>query len=111
MDLDTINRTIPQDMHLMIIILMDLDLVIITIPQDMHLMGHYGWASGWGALEPGSRLRPKTLQVENPMLRLHCQHRSLAINIINIIIIININSVIVVAQHSLPRKERRRSGN
>ena len=89
MDLDTINMIIPQDMHSMTIILfMDLDLVIITIPQDMHLMGHYGWASGWGALEPGSRLRPKTLQVENPMLRLHCQHRSLAINIINIIIII-----------------------
>ena len=32
-------------------------------PKDMHLMGHYGWAAGWGALEPGSRLRPKTLQV------------------------------------------------
>ena len=33
MDLDTINMTIPQDMHLMIIILfMDLDLVITTIP-------------------------------------------------------------------------------
>ncbi len=29
----------------------------------MHLVGHYGWASGWGALEPGSRIRPKTLQV------------------------------------------------
>ncbi len=29
----------------------------------MPLLGHYGWASGWGALEPGSRLRPKTLQV------------------------------------------------
>ena len=31
----------------------------------MHLMGHYGWAAGWGALEPGSRLRPKTLQVKS----------------------------------------------
>ena len=31
--------------------------------KDMHLLGHYGWATGWGALEPGSRLRPKTLQV------------------------------------------------
>ena len=29
----------------------------------MPLLGHYGWATGWGALEPGSRLRPKTLQV------------------------------------------------
>ena len=34
-------------------------------PKDMHLMGHYGWAAGWGALEPGSRLRPKTLQVKS----------------------------------------------
>ncbi len=33
--------------------------------QDIQLLGHYGWASGWGALEPGSRLRPKTLQVNN----------------------------------------------
>ena len=77
MDLDTINMTIPQNMHSMTIILfMDFDLVIITIPQDMHLMGHYGWASGWGALEPGSRLRPKTLQVENLITRLHCQSPS-----------------------------------
>ena len=69
MDLDTINITIPQDMHLMIIILfMDLDLVIIRILQDMHLMGHYGWAAGWGALEPGSRLRPKTLQVKSVII-------------------------------------------
>ena len=41
--------------------------------QDMHLMGHYGWASGWGALEPGSRLRPKTLQVTHHHHH-HCYH-------------------------------------
>merc|ERR1719244_1618542 len=38
-------------------------------PKDMTLLGHYGWASGWGALEAGSRLRPKTLQaVDVPMI-------------------------------------------
>ena len=37
-------------------------------PKDMHLMGHYGWAAGWGALEPGSRLRPKTLQVKSVVI-------------------------------------------
>ena len=38
-------------------------------PKDMHLMGHYGWAAGWGALEPGSRLRPKTLQVKSVVIK------------------------------------------
>ncbi len=32
-------------------------------PKDMTMGGIHGWAAGWGALEPGSRLRPKTLQV------------------------------------------------
>ena len=41
--------------------------------QDMHLLGHYGWASGWGALEPGSRLRPKTLQV-GKIFKIQKQH-------------------------------------
>ena len=54
--------------------------------QDMHLMGHYGWASGWGALEPGSRLRPKTLQVVDvPMIEnRQCEqwHREKGINVI-----------------------------
>jgi len=55
-------------------------------PKDMHLMGHYGWASGWGALEPGSRLRPKTLQVVDvPMIdNRQCEqwHREKGINVI-----------------------------
>ena len=32
-------------------------------PKSMDMHGLNGWASGWGALQPGSRLRPKTLQV------------------------------------------------
>ena len=32
-------------------------------PKGMDMTGINGWASGWGALQPGSRLRPKTLQV------------------------------------------------
>ena len=52
----------------------------------MHLMGHYGWAAGWGALEPGSRLRPKTLQVVDvPMIdNRQCErwHREKGINVI-----------------------------
>lgn len=55
-------------------------------PKDMHLMGHYGWAAGWGALEPGSRLRPKTLQVVDvPMIdNRQCErwHREKGINVI-----------------------------
>lgn len=55
-------------------------------PKDMHLMGHFGWASGWGALEPGSRLRPKTLQVVDvPMIdNRQCEqwHREKGINVI-----------------------------
>jgi transmembrane protease serine 6 len=32
-------------------------------------LGQFGWAAGWGALSPGSRLRPKTLQaVDVPVL-------------------------------------------
>jgi len=55
-------------------------------PKDMPLLGHYGWASGWGALEPGSRLRPKTLQVVDvPMIdNRQCEqwHREKGINVI-----------------------------
>ena len=32
-------------------------------PKDMSMHGMHGWATGWGALKPGSSLRPKTLQV------------------------------------------------
>jgi len=55
-------------------------------PKDMHLVGHYGWASGWGALEPGSRIRPKTLQVVDvPMIEnRECEqwHREKGIKVI-----------------------------
>jgi hypothetical protein len=55
-------------------------------PKDMHLVGHYGWASGWGALEPGSRIRPKTLQVVDvPMIEnRQCEqwHRDKGIKVI-----------------------------
>ncbi|XP_023337896.1 serine proteinase stubble isoform X2 [Eurytemora carolleeae] len=55
-------------------------------PKNMPLLGHYGWASGWGALEPGSRLRPKTLQVVDvPMIdNRECEqwHREKGINVI-----------------------------
>lgn len=49
-------------------------------------LGNYGWAAGWGALQSGSRLRPKTLQVVDvPILdsRL-CEdwHRQKGINVI-----------------------------
>jgi hypothetical protein len=38
-------------------------------PKSMDMHGLNGWASGWGALQPGSRLRPKTLQVVDvPMI-------------------------------------------
>ena len=32
-------------------------------PKNMAMDDMHGWAAGWGALQPGSRLRPKTLQV------------------------------------------------
>ena len=34
-------------------------------PKDMSMQSLHGWAAGWGALQPGSRLRPKTLQVSS----------------------------------------------
>lgn len=49
-------------------------------------LGQYGWAAGWGALSPGSRLRPRTLQaVDVPVLDNRvCErwHRSNGINVI-----------------------------
>ena len=38
-------------------------------PKDMDMEGHHGLATGWGALKPGSRLRPKTLQVYDCIIR------------------------------------------
>lgn len=55
-------------------------------PQDVQMLGHSGWATGWGALQPGSRLRPKTLQVVDvPMIEnRECEqwHREKGINVI-----------------------------
>ncbi|XP_050737899.1 uncharacterized protein LOC127009157 [Eriocheir sinensis] len=78
------------------------DVAVITLDQPVHYqphvqpiclpekgtdwLGSYGWAAGWGALQSGSRLRPKTLQVVDvPILdsRL-CEdwHRQKGINVI-----------------------------
>jgi len=55
-------------------------------PKGMNMGGIHGWASGWGALQPGSRLRPKTLQVVDvPMIEnRECErwHRDKGINVI-----------------------------
>lgn len=42
----------------------------ICLPEkNEDFLGKFGWAAGWGALNPGSRLRPKTLQaVDVPVL-------------------------------------------
>lgn len=61
------------------------DVSVLTLERPVHLMPHiapiclpeknedflgkFGWAAGWGALNPGSRLRPKTLQaVDVPVI-------------------------------------------
>jgi len=55
-------------------------------PKGMSMHGLNGWATGWGALQPGSRLRPKTLQVVDvPMIdNRECEHwhRDKGINVI-----------------------------
>ncbi|CAB4067506.1 unnamed protein product [Lepeophtheirus salmonis] len=55
-------------------------------PKNMEMSNYHGWASGWGALEAGSRLRPKTLQVVDvPMIaNRECEkwHRRKGINVI-----------------------------
>ncbi|KAM0735361.1 Serine proteinase stubble [Formica fusca] len=59
----------------------------ICLPEkNEDFLGQYGWAAGWGALQAGSRLRPKTLQaVDVPVIdnRL-CErwHRSNGINVV-----------------------------
>lgn len=42
----------------------------ICLPEKSEdFLGKFGWAAGWGALNPGSRLRPKTLQaVDVPVI-------------------------------------------
>lgn len=55
-------------------------------PKDMDMEGHHGLATGWGALKPGSRLRPKTLQVVDvPLIyNRECErwHRDKGINVV-----------------------------
>lgn len=42
----------------------------ICLPEkNEDFLGKFGYAAGWGALNPGSRLRPKTLQaVDVPVI-------------------------------------------
>jgi len=55
-------------------------------PKHTDLMGRRALVSGWGALNPGSRLRPKTLQVVDvPMIyNRECErwHREKGINVV-----------------------------
>lgn len=55
-------------------------------PKHVDLTGRRALVSGWGALEPGSRLRPKTLQVVDvPMIyNRECErwHRDKGINVV-----------------------------
>jgi transmembrane protease serine 6 len=54
--------------------------------KNEDFLGKFGWAAGWGALSPGSRLRPKTLQaVDVPVIDNRvCErwHRSNGINVV-----------------------------
>ncbi|KAJ8680279.1 hypothetical protein QAD02_016066 [Eretmocerus hayati] len=59
----------------------------ICLPEkNEDFLGKFGWAAGWGALQAGSRLRPKTLQaVDVPVIDNRiCErwHRSNGINVI-----------------------------
>ncbi|PZC84766.1 hypothetical protein B5X24_HaOG203756 [Helicoverpa armigera] len=78
------------------------DVAVLTLDRNVHYMPHiapiclpergsdflgqYGWAAGWGALSPGSRLRPRTLQaVDVPVLDNRvCErwHRANGINVV-----------------------------
>ncbi|XP_072937540.1 serine protease 33 isoform X4 [Epargyreus clarus] len=78
------------------------DVAVLTLDRNVHYMPHiapiclpergsdflgqYGWAAGWGALNPGSRLRPRTLQaVDVPVLDNRvCErwHRANGINVV-----------------------------
>lgn len=55
-------------------------------PKDLDMHNMHGWAAGWGALQPGSRLRPKTLQVVDvPMIdNRECEnwHKDKGINVV-----------------------------
>lgn len=59
----------------------------ICLPEkNEDFLGKFGWAAGWGALNPGSRLRPKTLQaVDVPVIENRvCErwHRANGINVV-----------------------------
>jgi transmembrane protease serine 6 len=59
----------------------------ICLPEkNEDFLGKFGWAAGWGALNPGSRLRPKTLQaVDVPVIENRvCErwHRTNGINVV-----------------------------
>ncbi|EDW89437.2 uncharacterized protein LOC6528683 isoform X1 [Drosophila yakuba] len=78
------------------------DISVLTLERTVHFMPHiapiclpeknedflgkFGWAAGWGALNPGSRLRPKTLQaVDVPVIENRiCErwHRQNGINVV-----------------------------
>ncbi|XP_013118850.2 uncharacterized protein LOC106095942 isoform X1 [Stomoxys calcitrans] len=78
------------------------DVSVLTLERAVHFMPHiapiclpeknedflgkFGWAAGWGALNPGSRLRPKTLQaVDVPVIENRiCErwHRQNGINVV-----------------------------
>ncbi|TRY72997.1 hypothetical protein TCAL_01877, partial [Tigriopus californicus] len=55
-------------------------------PKELDMHDMHGWAAGWGALQPGSRLRPKTLQVVDvPMIdNRECEnwHKDKGINVV-----------------------------
>jgi hypothetical protein len=69
------------------LILIIFSLAPICLPEKNEVfLGKFGWAAGWGALNPGSRLRPKTLQaVDVPVIdNKVCErwHRANGINVV-----------------------------
>ncbi|XP_043235845.1 uncharacterized protein LOC122388654 [Amphibalanus amphitrite] len=73
----TLDRPVPYAPHIQPICLPE---------KGEEFEGFYGWAAGWGALRPGSRVRPKELQVVDvPVINRHmCEqwHRQKGINVI-----------------------------
>lgn len=49
-------------MNIYIFFLLHFQAPICLPEKNEDFLGKFGWAAGWGALNPGSRLRPKTLQ-------------------------------------------------
>uniref|UniRef100_A0A1A9WYU3 Lectizyme n=1 Tax=Glossina brevipalpis TaxID=37001 RepID=A0A1A9WYU3_9MUSC len=65
----------------------------ICLPEkNEDFLGKFGWAAGWGALNPGSRLRPKTLQtvdvpvIENRLINSESAVMSVKASILNTIL-------------------------